>query len=140
VKKPSSAKKKTSTPRVVPPALPLDEDGFLCLTGDRLWKWRAHDAELRTATLELESLKQRIAHEVSRHPELSALLGQQAGAMGAVSTARAELSAVQTEIEKEFGVSLAECAFDDKTGRLYHLKEDGERGEPMKTKAKRNKR
>jgi len=132
-----AAKKKVEAP---PPALPVDEDGFLCLTGDRLWKWRALDAELRAGLVELDSVKRQIAAEVAKNPELGGLLSKQGELMGAISMSRSELTSVQGEIEKQFNVSLKECAFDDKTGRLYNLKEDGERGEPMKTKAKRSKR
>lgn len=132
-----AAKKKVEAPQ---PALPVDEDGFLCLTGDRLWKWRALDAELRAGLVELDSVKRQIAAEVAKNPELGGLLSKQGELMGAISMSRSELTVVQGEIEKQFNVSLKECAFDDKTGRLYNLKEDGERGEPMKTRAKRSKR
>lgn len=131
------ASRKVEAPK---PALPVDEDGFLCLTGDRLWKWRALDAELRAGLVELDSVKRQIAAEVAKNPELGGLLSKQGELMGAISMSRSELTVVQGEIEKQFNVSLKECAFDDKTGRLYNLKEDGERGEPMKTKAKRSKR
>jgi hypothetical protein len=44
-----------------PPAR-VDEDGFLCLTGDRFWKWRAVDVELRAGLVELDSVGARGGH------------------------------------------------------------------------------
>ena len=43
-----------------------------------------------------------------------------------------EVIAVQAEVEARFGVSLKDCALDDKSGRLFYLTPAGERGEPMK--------
>jgi len=124
-------------PAPAKPAPPLDEDGFMRLTGDRLWKWRALDAELRAGIVELDSVKRQIATEIARHPALAGLLSKQ-GELGAgISVARAELAKVLEEIEAEFGVDLKQCAFDDKTGRLYNLTEDGERGTPMKKTKRR---
>lgn len=110
----------------------VDDEGYYCLKGDRFWKWRALDAELRAATAELDSVSRQIQVEISKHPELAALLQQKAALAGTISTAQSELLTVQTEIEKLMGVSLKECAFDDKSGRLYHLASDGSRGDPMK--------
>lgn len=134
----ATRKKPLSSPPTPPPT---DGDGFLCLSGDALWKWRALDAEFRAANVEMDSVKRQIAAEIAKYPELTALMGKQLELFGTIGTARAELAGVQADVEKLFGVSLKECAFDDKTGRLYHLMDDGERGEPMRQKkAKRRKR
>ncbi len=110
----------------------VDEEGFLCLKGDRLWKWRALDAEVRAALAELEMASQQIALEISKNPELSALIQKKAALAGTISTAKTELLTVQREIEEAMHVSLKDCSFDDKTGRLYNLAADGSQGEPMK--------
>jgi hypothetical protein len=127
----AARKKTTPAPKPVPPT---DEDGFLCLKGDRLWRWRAHDAELRAAIAEMDVVKVQVAAEIAKTPGLGALLGKQGELGAAISLAKSELMKVHAEIEEEFGVSLKECAFDDKTGRLYHLTESGERGAPLEQK------
>ncbi len=114
----------------------VDEDGVLCLKGDRLWKWRALEAELRAASIESEVVQSRIQDEIAKTPELGALLAKKSDLARVVSTAKTELATVQAEIEKAFGVSLQHCAFDDKTGRLYNLTSEGERGDPVKPASK----
>ena len=114
-----------------------DEDGVLCLKGDLFWKWRALDSELRAAVAEMEQTKDRIAVEISKHPELAEMISRQAGLAGTVSIAKTSLLQVQEEIETRMGVKLKDCAFDDKTGRLYNLMDDGTRGDPVKTPKRR---
>jgi hypothetical protein len=126
-KQPAKASK---APAKVAP--PVDAEGFLCLTGDRLWKWRALDAELRAGQTELERLSGAIQAEIGKHADLANMIQQKAALGGTVSVAKSELLAVQAQIEAEMGVSLKECAFDDKTGRLYHLTTDGARGEAVR--------
>lgn len=104
----------------------FDEEGFLCLRGVRLWKWRALSAEHRASTLELRFLNQEIRQEIDRHPELKALLERQRELLADASQVKAELDAARLEIESAFGVSLNQCSFDDKTGRLYNLAADGQ--------------
>lgn len=116
------------------PSPPVDDEGNFCLSGDRLWKYRALDAELRTAMIALDSVKREIAAEIAKHPELTSLMGKQLECFGALGTAKAEFTTFQAEIEALFGVSLKECAFDDRTGRLHHLSDGGEPGDPMKAK------
>ena len=128
-------KKTTKNPSINPDI--TDEDGILCLKGDLFWKWRALDSELRTATIELEQTKANISIEIAKHQVLAELISKQAGLVGQVSVAKGELLNVQAEIEKKMSVKLADCAFDDKTGRLYNLAEDGTRGAPVKPKARR---
>ena len=108
-----------------------DADGFLCVTGDRLWKWRALDAELRMSLAELNAVKQGITTEVALHPALVELFARQTDLLHAVSTGRAELATMHAEIEAVYGVSLKECSIDDKTGRLHNLTAEGTRGEPL---------
>ena len=108
-----------------------DADGFLCVTGDRLWKWRALDAELRMSLAELNAVKQGITIEVALHPALVELFARQTDLLHAVSTGRAELATMHAEIEAVYGVSLKECSIDDKTGRLHNLTAEGARGEPL---------
>jgi len=114
-----------------------DEDGFLCLKGDQLWKWRALEAEHRAANVELSMVSQRIQMEIAKHPELPTLLAKQKEMLSTISISHAELVNVQAEIEKAFGVSLKECAFDDKTGRLYNLTADGQRTAVKPSKKRR---
>ena len=115
----------------------VDEDGILCLKGDLFWKWRALDSELRAATSELTQVKSDISIEIAKHSALAEMISRQAGLIGQVSVAKGELLNVQAEIEKKLSVKLTDCAFDDKTGRLYNLAEDGSRGAPVKPKARR---
>jgi hypothetical protein len=133
--------KKTEKPKqhVTPPEY-IDEDGCLCVKGEKLWKWRALDSELRTLTIELERASEKINALIAATPELAKLYGDRAGLAGQVSAARGELTNVQQEIEKAIGVSLKECAFDDKSGRIYNLSPDGERGDPVKSPKKRRPR
>ncbi len=129
-------KKKTPAKAVATPDLSLvDEDGFLCLKGDRLWKWRALEAALRAAQAEMDSVQQRLQIEVAKNPELPPLFAKKIELANNISMAKTEVLALQAEIEKVFGVSLTECAFDDKTGRLYNLNDAGDRGEPVKASA-----
>ena len=116
-----------------------DDEGYLRLTGDRLWKWRALDAELRAAQAELETVSHQIQVEIAKNPDLSAMLQKKASLAGTMSTAKAEIASMQAEIEKDLGISLKEHAFDDKTGRLYHLGPDGSQGEPVKQKSRKRK-
>jgi len=117
-----------------------DDEGVLCLKGPLFWKWRALDAEHRAAVMELEQLKGKVAAEIAKHPELAELIGLQAGAVGQVSQAKGVLLQVQTEIEALMGVSLKDCAFDDKTGRLYNLASDGQRSDPVKPPKRRSRK
>jgi hypothetical protein len=115
----------------------MDSEGFLCIQGTTLWKWRALDAELRALLSEMEQVKARVSAEIAKHQELASLFGIQAGLAGQISVAKGELNSVQSEIESQLGVPLKDCAFDDKTGRLYNLAQDGTRGEPVKPPKKR---
>ena len=115
----------------------LDDEGFLCLQGELLWKWRALDAELRTANLEIETTQARINAEIEKNPALKELLSQKAALAGQLSSAKTELNTVLMQVETVMGVSLKDCAFDDKSGRLYNLGEDGSRGAPMKPNKKK---
>lgn len=120
------------------PAVPLvDDEGFLCLQGELLWKWRALDAELRTANLEIETTQARISAEIEKNPALKELLSQKASLAGQLSSAKTELNSVLAQVEQVMGVSLKDCAFDDKSGRLYNLGEDGSRGAPLKPSKKK---
>lgn len=109
----------------------VDGDGYFVLTGERLWKWRAREAELRAAQSELDATVRELQAFIDKVPELSTLFAKKTALAGALSVAKGELATVQTEIESVFGISLKECAFDDASGRLYHLV-DGQRGEPIK--------
>jgi hypothetical protein len=108
-----------------------DSDGFICVTGALLWKWRALDAELRAWQAELDVIAGLIQAEMAKNAKLSELFQRKSALVGNVSVAKGELLSAQGEIEKEIGISLRECAFDDKTGRIYALNENGDRGDPV---------
>ena len=127
------ARKKT----VQLPSPNVDEEGCLCIQGALLWKWRALDAELRAHLTEMEQLKSHLSAEIGKHPEIGKLIGDQAGLAAQISIAKSELNNVHAEIESLLKVSLKDCAFDDKTGRLYNLAENGTRGEPVKPPRRR---
>ena len=99
----------------------VDADGFLCLQGAHLWKWRALDAELRAAAVELVSTEHKILAVVAQHEQLSSLIQQKAGFAAVISHTRTEIQNTQAEIEKDLGISLKNYSFDDKTGRLHDL-------------------
>jgi len=124
---------KTKKQAIVTPDI-VDDEGILCLKGPLFWKWRALDAEYRTAIITMAQTKTKIESEINKNPTLVTLLGEQAGLAGQISVAKTELTNVQLEIEAHMGVSLKDCAFDDKTGRLYNLSSDGTRSEPIKSK------
>lgn len=124
--------KTTTGTKKEPPSDITDEEGYLCLKGPIFWKWRALDSELRATSLELESAKTKIQAEIHKNATLVELLGQQSALISKISVDKGELLNVQAEIEKLLGVSLQDCAFDDKTGRLYNLNTNGARGEPVK--------
>lgn len=126
------ASKKAKEQPTTTPDIGLDADGVLCLRGALFWKWRALDAELRTAALELEQTQTRIATEIAKNTELAALINTKAALAGQLTTARAELNTVQEEIQGYINVSLKDCAFDDKTGRLYNLTTDKAASTPLK--------
>lgn len=116
-----------------------DAEGFLCLSGDTLWKWRAFDAEVRAAQAELDSVNHRIQVEISKNQELASLLQKKAALSGSLSTAMKDLLGVQQEIEKNMGISLKDHAFDDKTGRLYNLASEDPVVHQQKTKSVKKK-
>ena len=132
------ARKKT----VVTTTEPLvDDEGFLRVPSGLLWKWRALEAELRSSTLEIDQAQAHISAEIEKNPTLKEWLAKKAGLVGQLSNAKSELATVEAQVETTMGVSLKDCAFDDKTGRLYNLAEDGSQGAPKKpTKAPRKKR
>jgi hypothetical protein len=115
----------------------VDDEGILCLKGPLFWKWRALDAEYRTATMSMAHVKSKIEAEINKSPILMALFSEHAGLAGQISVAKNELMNVHLEIETHMGISLKDCAFDDKTGRLYNLSSDGARSEPVKPKDRR---
>jgi hypothetical protein len=132
--------KKTTNQSSVPRDDFIDEEGVLCLRGSLFWKWRALDAELKSVTIEIEQTQTRISMEIAKNKELSDLMSHRSALAGQVSVAKTELANVQTEIEALMGISLKDCAFDDKTGRLYNLSPDGTRGEPATPPVKQTKR
>lgn len=109
----------------VPSAAPLDDEGFYCIKGEPLWKYRAHQAEFDTIQHKLLLNKQAIRAVMEANPELKRLFEEQAELLRASSTAMTDLSAVNTQIEKMLGVSLKNCGIDDKTGRVHELSPDG---------------
>jgi hypothetical protein len=103
----------------------VDADGFVCLTGTLLWKYRAIDAEYRNAQLAALRKQVEIEEEVQKHDHLRGLIAERKALLGESSVRATELQAVQQEIETTLGVSLRNCAIDDKSGRIYLLGEDG---------------
>lgn len=135
------ARKKTQAVAAAEIPSILDEDGFLVVPTPLLWRWRAHEAELRSATLEMEQAQAFISSEIEKNPTLKEWLAKKAALVGQMSNAKSEVSTIQALIETTMGVSLKDCAFDDKTGRLYNLAEDGSQGTPKKpVKKPRSKR
>jgi hypothetical protein len=107
----------------------VDAEGFLCLHGELLWKFRAVDAEYRNLVLGVEAKRNLIAEEIKKHPELAQMLAERDAITQQANAYLGEVRAVQAEIEKALSVKLQECTIDDKTGRVFQLV-DG-KAEPM---------
>lgn len=115
----------------------VDADGNMVIEPTLLWKWRAHEAELRAAQLEHDTVTREVQDEITKNPVLSQLVQRKAAAASSLSMAMKEIEQVQAELEKELGISLKQVAFDDKTGRVYNLAEgtvtqEGAQGGPVK--------
>lgn len=103
----------------------VDSDGFVCLSGELFWKWKALEAANRAATIELEDVQKRIALETQKHPELVALMERRGGVMGELSVARSGMTEIVKQFEDGTGLVYAECAINDQSGRVFHVKQDG---------------
>jgi|ERR1051325_102308 hypothetical protein len=103
----------------------LDEDGFYCLKGDLLWKYRAISAEYEKVQAQVLSNNLAIRNEIEKHPELKKLYEDKGALTAASSVALGELTTVQEEIEKKLGLSLRNCGINDKTGRVFVINPDG---------------
>jgi hypothetical protein len=110
----------------------VDADGFLCLTGTLLWKYRAIDAEYRNTQLAALRKQADIEEEIQKHDRLRGLVAERRALLGESSVRATELQAVQQEIEATLGVSLKDCAIDDKSGRIFTLRADGTQ-EPVRS-------
>jgi len=124
------AKKKTAA---------VMEGGFLTLTTEHLWKWRALDAELRAASTALDVVRANIQAEIAKNSELVALLARQHDLASSAAQAASELVTMRATIETSYGVKLEECSIDDRTGRLHDLTSDGTPGKPKTTQRTKRK-
>lgn len=124
-----AAKKAKPTTAVSPEH--IDADGFYCVKGALLWKYRALDAEARNAGLSLQRAQEAIAREIAAHPTLKGLFADEKEALKNLSTKKSEIQAVYAEIGALFGVDLKDCAIDDETGRL-HVLGDGGQPKPLR--------
>jgi hypothetical protein len=96
----------------------IDSEGFVCLAGHLLWKYRAVDAEFRNAHLALVQKQAELDAELQKHEKIRALLLDKATIARLAGEKKSELQGVHHEIESVIGVSLANCAIDDQTGRV----------------------
>ena len=98
-----------------------DSDGFLCLRGEILWKFRAVDAEHRNLLLGVEQKRAAVAEEITKHPDLLRLIGERDALILQANQHSKEVMSIQQEIEASLGIELKDCTIDDKTGRLFIL-------------------
>ena len=122
-----TAKKRSPRNAPNPPTPSVDAEGFLCLSGDLFWKYRALDSDYARAQLELLQVKANIKAEIDRCPALKDLLAREGNLLAKSALALNELQMVNLEIEGCLGISLENCAIDDRTGRVYDLNPDGEK-------------
>ena len=109
----------------------VDDDGFYCVKGELLWKYRAASSEFENTQLRLANNKAALIAEMAKHPEIKALRDEQAALLGASSTAMRELEEVQKQISEKLGVDLKNCGIDDKTGRIHIVDTATGRTEPL---------
>lgn len=115
-----------------------DADGYLCLRGEDLWKFRAVDAEYNKLQAQLSEVRQQIKTQLEAHPELKAVFDKQLSLVGELKKAETNLREVHKYIEKKFGVDLTKCGIDDDTGRLQQVVND--KMTPLKPTTKKSKR
>jgi hypothetical protein len=103
------------------PTPPVDEEGFYKVPTDLLLRWRAYSAEVREARTNLKLIEKEIEEEIQKQPRLKDLLSSKGSVASETSSKMGDLTRVQDEISKLFGINLRECSIDDLTGRLYYL-------------------
>jgi hypothetical protein len=117
----------------------VDTDGVICLRGELLWKYRAVDAEYRNILLAIGQKDSAIRLEIQKNRTLSALMAEKETLQVSKKSHEVELNEVHSSIESVLGISLKECAIDDKTGRVFSFAEDG-KTIPLLAKKKRSPR
>src|SRR6185295_9490164 len=81
----------------------LDSEGFYCIKGDLLWKYRALTAEYDNVQAQVLRNQLAIRGEIERNPTLKSLYEEKASLGNNSTVALKELQMVQTEIEKVLG-------------------------------------
>jgi len=130
----TKAPKAPKAPVVHPLGDAVDGDGFYCIKGELLWKYRAASSEFENTQLRLARNKEALIIETSKHPEIKALRDEQAALLGASSLALKELEEVQKQISGMLGVDLKNCGIDDKTGRIHVVDSLTGKTEPLAPK------
>ncbi len=109
----------------------VDDDGFYCVKGDLLMRYRTFSAEYENTQLKLLLNRQNLAAEMAKHPELKTLRDEQNALLGASSSALHELEEVQKQISEKLGIDLKNCGIDDKTGRIHVVDTQTGKTEPL---------
>lgn len=117
----------------------VDADGYLCLRGEDLWKYRAVDAEYHKLIAQKAALDEGLKLLLSKYPDVKELFDKRNSIAAEMVKAQKNLVEVHQQIEAKFGVTLTNCAIDDATGRLHELV-GNKPGEPLKPKLKNAKR
>lgn len=109
----------------------VDGDGYLCLRGEDLWRYRAVDAEFHKLVAQKAALDEGLKNLLTKYPDVKELFDKRNSLAAELVKAQKNLTEVHQLIEAKFGVILTNCAIDDATGRLHELV-NNKPGEPLK--------
>ena len=135
--KKTSATGKTRAKKQAP--VPVDEDGFMCLQGELLWKYRAVDAEYRNTVLAMDGKQREILEELKKYPDLQRMVGERDALTISVRLHQNELIEVYKVISDALHIAdMTNVSIDDRTGRVFVL-DDGKQipVKPVKPKTRR---
>jgi len=120
-------------------ALPVDDQGFVCLQGELLWKYRALDSEYRSACVGVTQKDAELAVELAKpeHQIIRQLHSDRIALKIEAARKGESLSEFNRDVEKKMGVSLQACSIDDETGRIYILQDGAQKPISGKTRGAR---
>lgn len=95
----------------------------LTIKGDVFWKWRALSSDYERLAMMLSVKSTELNAALAASPEIKALIDQRVAAANEASVAKSELLKCQEAIELKYKINLKDCAIDDKTGRVFNLKD-----------------
>lgn len=102
-----------------------EEDDSMVLTGVLFWKFRAVESDFARVQMELDLKSAELGQLMAKYDDVRACFGARQALLNELSTKKADVIAVQQEIQAHLGVDLRNCSFDDKTGRIHVILPSG---------------